>query len=70
VIAEEEFKKLDAIAAYNSNVEPLKFVFYLLFGLAMGIFSVIFIIQIFTSMLVLKGDQVTNYFLNNMLFKI
>lgn len=70
MIAEEEFKKLDAIAAYNSNVEPLKFVFYLLFGLAMGIFSVIFIIQIFTSMLVLKGDQVTNYFLNNMLFKI
>lgn len=70
MIAEEEFKKLDAIAAYNSNVEPLKFVFYLLFGLAMGIFSVIFIIQIFTSMLILKGDQVTNYFLNNMLFKI
>lgn len=70
MIAEEEFKKLDAIAAYNSNVEPLKFVFYLLFGLTMGIFSVIFIIQIFTSMLILKGDQVTNYFLNNMLFKI
>jgi hypothetical protein len=36
----------------------------------MAIASVIFITQIFTDMMVLKGNKVTNQFLNNMLFRM
>ena len=51
-------------------MEPCKFVFYLMFGILMAIASVIFITQIFTDMIVLKGSKVTNQFLNNMLFRM
>ena len=70
VVVEEEFKKLDSIAAYNSKVEPLKFFFYLVFGICMAIFSIIFIFQVFTYMLVVKNGHYVNAFLNNMLFDI
>jgi len=36
----------------------------------MGIFSVLFITQIFSDMIILKGNKTTNQFLNNMLFLI
>ena len=41
-----------------------------MFGILMAIASVIFITQIFTDMMVLKGNKVTNQFLNNMLFRM
>jgi hypothetical protein len=41
-----------------------------MFGILMAVCSVLFITQIFTDMIILKGNKVTNQFLNDMLFKM
>lgn len=70
-LAEAEFNKLDSIAAYSSRVEPCRFVCYLIFGILMGIASLIFVIHIFCYLVtMLKNGVPSDPFLNSMLSKV
>lgn len=67
-IAEAEFNKLDSIAAYASKVEPCRFFFYLVLGIVMAIWSLMFIVHIFCYLVALKPSGVaSNPFYNQML---
>jgi hypothetical protein len=70
-LAEIEFKKLDQIAAYNLNVEPCKFVLWLVIGILFGIFSLVMMIHIFCNVAVFQANNVpSDPFLNTMFFKL
>lgn len=51
-LAETEFNKLDKIASYNLNVEPCKFVLWLIVGILFGILSLVMMIHIFCNVAV------------------
>jgi len=61
---------LDSIAAYSSKVEPCKFFFYLVFGIVMAIFSIVFIVHIFCYVIVQKNNGPVDPVLNTMLVLI
>lgn len=66
--AEEEFNRLDSIATYSKKVEPLKFLCYLIWGIFMGILSILFIVHIFCYLVVFNQFKVSSQpFFNNML---
>lgn len=65
LLAEKEFNRLDQIAAYSSKVEPVKYAFYLVVGVLMGIACFLAIVHIFC-FLVVGSDP----FFNNMLFRM
>ena len=65
IVAEEEYQKLDSMAAYGERVEPWKYWIYLFLGLAHAAFAGLIIVHIFSYKALKSDGKNVNSFLNH-----